>query len=584
MFSFHVNINIIKIRNHKRAAMTPEDLNKIYSNDYADFFLNYSGDISALEQYKNDTVNIINFFFAILHLPVNQMTEDIISMRGYAAIPSLFGLGSQSSMESSGIPRIRSIPNFNLKGGGVLIGIADTGIDYTNPIFQFADKTTKISSIWDQTIRSENNPEYLTYGTEYSRDQINEALRSENPFNIVPSRDEIGHGTMVAGIAAGNEVPESGFYGVAPDSELVIVKLKQAKPYLKDFFRLPENAIAYQENDLIFGLQYLLDYAAKVGKPIAICITLDTSQYAHDGRGTTSSWLSLESSMPGRAALIAVGNEGNRRRHFFGLIKEEDKFDVVELNVGANESGFSMELWGTTPNRFSIDITSPSGEYIPRIEIRLNETRELSFTFEPTIIYVDYQLVETQSGDQLILLRFSQPTQGIWKFNVYGNGIYPMNYNIWLPMNDFVGPDTFFVRSDPYTTLLSLACADVPITVTAYNPDDESMFIDAGKGYTRTLMIKPDVAAPGVNIVSPSLNQGFIQVTGTSTAVAHTAGVAAMLLEWGIVKENYRKMSTQDIKIFMIRGARRKTEITYPNRDWGYGILDIFNAFDRIRS
>lgn len=564
--------------------MTVDDINKIYSNDYADFFINYSGEITALDQYKNDTVNIINFFFAILHRPVNEMTEDIISRRGYAAIPSLFGLGSQASLESSGIPRIRSIPNFNLKGGGVLIGIVDTGIDYTNPIFQYADKTTRISSIWDQTIISENNPVYLSYGTEYSREQINEALKSENPFNIVPSRDEIGHGTMVAGIAAGNEVPESGFYGVAPDSELVIVKLKQAKPYLKKFFRLTENAIAYQENDLIFGIQYLLDYAVKVHKPIVICITLDTSQYAHDGRGTTSSWLSLESSMPGRATLIAVGNEGNARRHYFGLIKEDIKYDIVELNIGANESGFSMELWGSSPNRFTIDITSPSGEYIPRIDIRLNETREISFIFESTIIYVDYQMVETQSGDQLILLRFSQPTQGIWKFKVYGSGIFPMFYNIWLPMNNFVGPDTFFIRSDPYTTLLSLSCADVPVTVTAYNPVDESMYIDAGKGYTRINMVKPDIAAPGVNILSPSLDQGFVQVTGTSAAVAHTAGVAAMLLEWGIIKGNYRKMSTQDVKIFMIRGARRKADIVYPNREWGYGILDIFNVFDRIRS
>ncbi|HWT74209.1 MAG TPA: S8 family peptidase [Mobilitalea sp.] len=564
--------------------MTSEDINKIYSNDYADFFINYSGDLSVLEQYRNDTVNIINFFFAIVHLPVSQMSEDVISKRGYAAIPSLFGLDSETSLEASGILRIRRIPNFDLKGEGVLIGIADTGIDYTNPIFQFADKTTKISSIWDQTIISDKTPKNISYGTEYTREQINEALKSDNPFDIVPSKDEIGHGTMVAGIAAGNEVPESGFYGVAPDSEFIIVKLKPAKPYLKQFFRLPENAIAYQENDLIFGLQYLLSYAAKVNKPIVLCIAIDTSQYAHDGRGTTSSWLSLEASMPGIAALIAVGNEGNARRHYSGLIKEDLKYDTVELNIGSNESGFSMELWGTSPNIYSIDITSPSGEYISRIDIRLDETREISFVFEPTIIYVDYQMIESQSSDQLILLRFSQPTQGVWKFKVYGKGIYPMNFNIWLPMNYFIGPDTFFIRSDPYTTLLSLSCADIPITVTAYNTADDSLFIDSGKGYTRTNIIKPDIAAPGVNILSPSLNHGFIQVTGTSTAVAHAAGVAAMLFEWGIVKGNYPKMSTQDIKIFMIRGARRNVGVTYPNRDWGYGILDVFNVFDRIRS
>ena len=564
--------------------MTSEDMDKIYSNDYADFFINYSGDLSVLEQYKGNGVNIINFFLAIVHLPVSQMTEDVISKMGYAAIPSLFGLDLDSSLEASGILRIRSIPNFNLRGNGVLLGIADSGIDYTNPIFQFADKTTRISSIWDQTIASDKTPESVPYGTEYTREQMNEALKSDNPYSIVPSKDEIGHGTMVAGIAAGNEVPKSGFYGVAPDSELVIVKLKLAKPYLKQFFRLPEDAIAYQENDLIFGLQYLLSYAVKVNRPIVLCITLDTSQYAHDGRGTTSSWLSLEASMPSVATLIAVGNEGNARRHFFGLIKEEVGYDTVELSVGAEESGFSMEIWGASPNTFSIDITSPSGEYIPRIEIKLDETRKFTFIFEPTVIYVDYQMVESQSGDQLILLRFTQPTQGIWKFNVYGKGIYPMNYNIWLPMNNYIGPETFFIRSDPNTTLLSLACADTPITVTAYNTEDDSLFIDAGRGYTRIEVIKPDVAAPGVNILSPSPNHGFIQVTGSSAAVAHAAGIAAMLFEWGVIKGNYPIMSTQDMKIFMIRGARRNIELTYPNRDWGYGILDIYNIFDKIRS
>jgi subtilisin family serine protease len=215
--------------------MTSEDIAKIYSNDYADFLINYSGDISALEQYKNSAINIINFFTAVEHLPVSQMTEDIISKMGYSSIPALLGLISEASLEASGILRIRSIPNFDLRGKGVLIGIVDSGIDYTNPIFQMADKTTRIASIWDQTIISDTIPAGMAYGTEYTKEQINEALKNENPFSIVPSKDEIGHGTMIAGIAAGNEVPESGFYGVAPEAELVIVKLKPAKPYLKQF-------------------------------------------------------------------------------------------------------------------------------------------------------------------------------------------------------------------------------------------------------------------------------------------------------------------------------------------------------------
>jgi subtilisin family serine protease len=562
----------------------PDRLSRIYSNDYADFILTYSGDVDTINQYEKDAVSVINYFFAVVHLPVREMTEDVISKMGYAPIPSVFGLISELSLESSGILRLRNIPNFDLRGKGVLIAIVDSGIDYTNPVFQYEDKTTKIAAIWDQTIINEKVQEGIMYGTEYSREQINGALKTNKPLEIVPTKDEIGHGTMVAGIAVGNEVPASGFYGVAPDAELLIVKLKPAKPYLKQFFRIPQSAVAYQESDLIFGIQYVLNYAAKVNKPVVLCMACDTSQYAHDGRGTTSSWLSLKSSMPGIGVVMAVGNEGNARRHYLGRITEAEKPDMVELNVGANEEGFSMELWGISPNTFSVDITTPSGEYISRIDIRLNETREITFIFEPTIIYIDYQMVESQSGDQLILFRFSKPSQGIWKFNVYGRGLFPMTFDMWLPMNNFIGPDTFFARSDASTSLLSLSCAISPISVTAYNIADESLFLDAGRGYSRIQIVKPDIAAPGVNIVAPTVTGGFAEVTGTSLAVAHTAGVAAMLMEWGIVKGNYPKMSTQDMKTFMIRGARRKADTTYPNRDWGYGILDIFRVFDEIRN
>jgi subtilisin family serine protease len=563
--------------------MSHVDLDKVYSNDYADFLIGYNGDPFVLAQYEPNAVNIINFFYATVYLPASQLTNDVVSKMGYSVLPSLFGFTSEASLEASGVFRIRNLPSFGLRGKGVLIGIVDSGIDYTNPIFQYEDKTTKIVSIWDQTIRGDHLPEGMSYGTEYSKEQINEALQSEDPFSIVPSKDEIGHGTMIAGIAAGNDVPESNFYGVAPDAELVIVKLKPAKQNIKNYFRIPEEEVCYQENDIVFGIQYLFRYAARVNRPIVICIPVDTSQYAHDGRGTTSNWLSLIANIPGTSVILSVGNEGNARRHYHGVIKEDTPFNTVELNIGPNDSEFSMELWGSTPNLFSVEIITPSGEYVPRIGIRTNETKEITFIFEPTTIYVDYQLIENQSGDQLILLRFSKASPGVWKFQVYSKGIYPSDFDIWLPMNNFISTETFFLRSDPYITLLSASCARVPITVTAYNVEDESLYLNAGRGYTRINLIKPDIAAPGVNIVAPTLSQGFQEVTGTSVAAAHTAGIAAMLFEWGVVKGNYRGMSSLDMKVFLIRGARRKTDMEYPNREWGYGILDLFNVFNSLR-
>ncbi|MDF2541923.1 MAG: hypothetical protein K0S47_1641 [Herbinix sp.] len=563
--------------------MTPQERERITSNEYADLLIGYYGDERRLQEFGDATIQIINFFTAVVHVPVERITENIVAELGYSVMPSLFGIISTASLEASGIIRLRNIPNLNLRGQGVLVGIIDTGIDYTNPIFQYEDKTTKIVSIWDQTIQSETPPPGLNYGTEYTREQLNQALQTENPLEVVPTTDEVGHGTMIAGISAGRDVPESGFFGVAPEAELVVVKLKPAKTYLKNFFRVPETAICYQENDIIFGIEYLIQVAYQLNRPLAICIALGTSQGAHDGRGTLSSFLSHQGEFVGVSIAVAAGNEGSARRHYYGVVDPAIGYDTVELNIGENEQGFSMELWGDSPSTFSIDILTPTGEYVPRIAISLDESREITFVFEQTVIFVDYQMIESQSGDQLILIRFRNPTPGIWRFGVYTRGDIQLGFHIWLPMAGFISDNTFFISSNPYTTILSLGNAFVPMTVTAYNVEDDSLYTAASRGYTRIGLVKPDFAAPGVDILAPSLDGGFSLVTGTSAAAAHTTGVAAILLEWGILRNNFPNMNTLNMKNLIIRGARRDSDTQYPNMNWGYGILDVFNIFETLR-
>lgn len=557
--------------------------NRVLSEDYADLLIEYYGDDSVFDRFENATHEIINNYAAVVHVPLSQITANTVEELGYATIPSVFGLVSSASLEASGILRLRNIPRFNLRGQGVLLGIIDTGIDYTNPIFKYADNTTRVAAIWDQTIQSDNPPEGRNFGTQYLREQINEALRSDNPFEIVPSRDEIGHGTMVAGIAGGSEVPESNFYGVATDAEFIVVKLKQAKKFLRDFFFIPEGAACYQETDILFGLTYLLEVAAMLQRPMVLCIAINTSQSAHDGRGMTSNFLSTVATQTGIGVVVAAGNEGNARRHYFGTVDPVIGYNVVELNVGENEKGFSMELWGQSPSIFTLDVLSPSGEYVSRLAALRNETREIAFVFDPTIIYLDYRIVEGESGDQVILIRFANPSPGIWKFNVYERGDLNLGFHIWLPMEGFISDNTYFIRSDPYTTILALGNAQIPVTVTAYNDADDSLYLDASRGFSRIGVIKPNVAAPGVNVIGPTLEQGFTEFTGTSTAAAHTAGVAAMLMQWGIIQNNLPLMSTVEINKLMMRGAKREPSLTYPNRDWGYGILDIYNVFDSLR-
>ena len=562
--------------------MTFEERNRIVSEDYADLLIEYIDD-TIFQNFPDATVHTINYLLSVVHVPVEYITNYTIRDLGYQVMPSCLGLVSQASLQASGIQRVRNVPGFNLRGQGVLIGILDSGIDYTNPIFMNEDGTTRIAAIWDQTIVSANPPEGMFYGTEFTREQINLALQSPNPLEIVPSYDENGHGTMVAGIAGGKEVWDSDFYGVAPDADFVVVKLKPAKRYLKEFFFIPEDCVCYQENDISFALEYLLATAARLNRPMAICIAVDTSQSSHDGRGTLSSFITMMATSAGIAVILGAGNEGNARRHYFGLADRILRYDTVELNVGENEKGFSMELWGTSPSLYSVDILSPTGEYVPRIVSSRDDYREISFVFDETKIHIDFQMVETQSGDQLILFRFDNPTPGIWKFNVYERGDLNLGFHIWLPMDGFISNNTFFVRSDPYTTTLTVANTITSITATAYNPFDNSLYLNSSRGYSRIGAIKPDLAAPGVNIIGPTLDKTFAAFTGTSASAAHTTGIAAMLLEWGIVRGNVPNMSSVEIKNLLMRGARRDLNIIYPNRDWGYGIIDIYNVYDRLR-
>ncbi len=564
--------------------MIGEVQQRIGSEEYIDLILDYRTNPQQLQAYPDAVIHVMNDAYAILYIPEAQLNTRSVTFR-YAMIPNMFGITDEASLSASGVQELRNIPTFNLRGEGTLIAIIDTGIDYTNPVFLYPDGTTKIAAIWDQSIDTLGASPYNTeFGTEYSREQINQALASGNPIEIVPSMDTVGHGTMMAAIAAGNENEAENFAGVAPDAELIIVKVREAKQNLRNFFGIPEDVVCFQENNLMWAVQYVSRKAREIGRPLTICLGCGTSQSSHDGRAPLSAFINIIASFPNIVVVTSAGNEGNRGRHYYGVIDPEIGNNTVELNVGEDEVAFTMELWGDTPGIYSIDLLSPTGEYIPRIPASLRVNRVVSFIFESTVINIDYQTVESQTGDQLILLRFHNVSPGIWRFTVYGQGDLATGFHIWLPMDDFITEDTYFVQPNIYTTVLAPGTAPTPLMITAYNPVNGNLYVNSGRGYTRTNTVKPELAAPGVNYIAPTLDQGFTTYTGTSTAAAHAAGIAALILEWGTVRGNLPGMDTVGVKNFLIRGARRRQNLVYPNRDWGYGILDIYNAFDILRS
>ncbi|SFR72729.1 S8 family peptidase [Anaeromicropila populeti] len=562
----------------------PECRKRIISEAYADFMIDYGVSLDTIVANLGACYEPLIEDTAIAYVPIENIPKNFFQLYGYGAYPNCYGLLDIGSLDASGVSKIQNIPNFDLFGQGVLIGLVDSGIDYTHSTFRNVDGTSKIAAIWDQTIESDSSqPEGFSFGTEYTQSQLNFALTSPDPFSVVPSTDDVGHGTFLAGIAAGNRIESNSFSGVVPDAQLAVVKLKPAKKYLRDFWRIPDDAVCYQKHDLIHGINYLVKLAEQLKMPISILIGIGTSQGAHDERGALSSYLSTISTKKGVSLTIAGGNEGNTGHHYYGTIEKEEEFDEVELKVGPNEQGFSMELWAKTPTTFSIDLRSPNGEYIARIPARLGESREIKFILESTVINVDYQIAESQSGDQLILVRFRNPSEGIWKFKVYKSGNLALNYHIWLPMSKFLNYNTFFIKSDPNYTLTSPGNTFIPIVTTAYNYIDKSIYLESSRGFMRNDNIAPTLAAPGVNMIGPALQHGYTIGSGTSISAAHTAGVAAMFLEWGIIRGFFPSMSTVEIKILLIRGAQRNPNLSYPNKEWGYGILDLYNAYVSLR-
>ncbi len=563
--------------------MNEEERRKIISDDYADGIVEYAISPEEFARYAGETINYINEKYAVIYVPLSRIPDRLIGPVAYSVIPKLYSLLDITSLEEMGVTSIQRTPYLSLNGSGVLLGFIDTGIDYQNPLFQYADRTTRIVSIWDQTaVNMQAAPDIFYYGTEYTREQINLALQSETPLDIVPSTDDSGHGTTLAGLAGGTPNEAAGFSGAVPLSEYVIVKLKSAKADSRNYFGVPENAVCYSETDIMFGLTYLVNTARKMERPIAICIGLGSNQGSHEGLGPLCDLITSYSNQVGIAIIIAAGNEGNAGHHFYSEIDSSVGYSLVELRIGNGENNFSMELWGNTPGTYTIDIISPSGEYIPRIPARLNEYRSIRFIFEATTIFVDYVIVEAQTGDELILIRFRNPAPGIWRFRVYGTKINS-GFHIWLPVRGLISEETVFLSPNPDTTVTDPGNNLLAITATAYNPVNQSLYLDASRGYSRYDIIKPELAAPGVDVYSPLPNGEYGLTSGTSTAAALLTGVTAMLLEWGIVRGNDRSMDTYQTKKYLIRGVNRNPSLSYPNREWGYGTVNIYGTFESLR-
>lgn len=562
---------------------------RILSDDYLDIVVDFPVDI-LLEEGADICYIPLGEGYSVLY--DNRLTAQE-RWRGpyqYRFTPKVYGLmeladsdmGKEMSaaqlyqepfdstpLVSSGILSVQREP-LNLTGRGCIFCCIDTGVDYTSPVFRNEDGSTRILAIWDQTIQDGPAPEGLYFGTQYTRDQINMALQAEDPYSIVPSRDTQGHGSALAGVAAGSNINNGTIYlGAAPQADILVVKLKQCKPYLRQYYFLPEDVPAYTEADIMLAIEYANTYAETFRRPLIICLGIGTNRGDHSGNSFLARYISCMGGYRSRVIVVAGGNEGNAAHHFSARIPTNlgrtDSYRDVEVRVAEGVTGFVMEFWGSEPDLFNMAIRSPGGETIPPMRLGVEEETTHRFIYERTIITIQSVVAEANTGLQLIIFRVTQPTAGIWNFRVSAAGqLYNGNFNLWLPITDFLTAECYFLNPDPYTTLTEPSMAARVISVSTYNDINNSFFLESGRGFDRAGQICPDIAAPGVNIFTI-----YGRRTGSSLAAALTAGAATQFMQWAVVEGNSLLAETEEVRNYFIQGAVRTAELSYPNREWG---------------
>ena len=572
--------------------------NSVASEDFADFIAPY---VTTPEEFirsqGTDCIDFVNSTLAVVYVPLSTVTPSTYTSYTYSAVPKLYSLLDVTSMDAAGITPAGELPVLNNQGAGVIVGFVDTGINYTDSLFRNVDGSTRIIGIWDQTNNSDNsnNIENETvkpfsafsalYGTQYTAEEINLALNSDNPASIVPTRDENGHGTFLASIAAGNRDERAGFSGAAPQASIAMVKLKPAKQYLRDFYLIQDGAEAYQENDIMMGVSYLYFLARKYSMPLVVCIPLGTNIGSHMGMSRLGQYLNQVSLSNGSAVITAAGNETGARHHFRAVMDASTDEVTAELRVGEREAGFSMELWAENMGVYTVGFISPTGEVAREISVPLRGENTVSFLLEQTQITVYTQIADVSAGSQFIFMRFENPMSGIWRILIRNSLDIRETFHLWLPVRGFITDETYFLRPDPDTIITDPGNARYPITVTAYDHTKNSIYIHASRGYSLSGRIKPDLAAPGVNILGASVSgRRLTRMSGTSVSAAHLAGAAAILLNWGVLNANYPYLNTPVLKSIFVRGAQRNPALTYPNREFGYGTLDLYEAFLHLRN